>query len=104
MTELASHQIQVANQVLQDHPSEVWGAGSINHWHDGREVYDNVNLVYKYPSGTQLIYDSMTSNKHYGYEEQIMGPLGTMELERGKMWDEYPEPAPAIMELITYPP
>ncbi len=101
MTELASHQIQVANQVLGAHPSEVYGAGSINHWHDGREVYDNVNLVYKYPTGTQLVYDSMTSNRHYGFEEQIMGPLGTMELENGKMWSENPEPAPAILELIN---
>lgn len=101
MTELASHQIQVANQVLGEVPSEVWGAGSINYWKDGREVYDNVNLVYKYPGGTQLVYDSMTSNKKYGFEEQILGPKGTMELEAGRMWEEFPPPAPAILQLIN---
>ncbi len=102
MTELASHQIQVANQILKEVPIEVWGAGSINHWKDGREVFDNVNLVYKYPGDTHLVYDSMISNKHYGLEEQIMGPLGTMELEAGKMWDEFPPPAPGILQLINH--
>ncbi len=102
MTELASHQIQVANWVLQEKPESVWGAGSINYWKDGREVYDNVNLVYKYPSGTQLVYDSMTSNAHYGLEEQIMGPLGTLEPESGKFFTENPTPASGIVQLINH--
>ncbi len=101
MTELASHQIQVANWALEEHPSAVMGSGSINYWHDGREVDDNVNLVYVYPSGTHLIYDSMTSNRHYGLEEQIMGPKGTMECEIGKIYSENPPPAPGIMQLIN---
>ena len=101
MTELASHQMQVANYILGAYPTEIMGSGSINHWKDGREVYDNVNLVYSYPNGTQVIYDSMTSNKHYGLEEQIMGPKGTMELEAGLMWSETPPPAPGILQLIN---
>lgn len=102
MTELGSHQIQVANWVLGEKPECVWGAGSINYWNDGREVFDNVNLVYKYPSGTQLIYDSMTSNAYYGLEEQIMGPKGTIEPEKGKYFTENPEPAPGILQLINH--
>lgn len=101
MTELCSHQVQVANQILGKHPEEVMGAGSINHWKDGREVFDNVNLIYKYQGGTQFVYDSMTSNKKYGLEEQILGPKGTMELEAGKMWEEFPPPPPAILQLIN---
>ncbi len=102
MTELASHQMQVANYILGHYPVEIMGAGSINYWNKrGREVYDNVNLVYAYPGGTQVIYDSMTSNKHYGLEEQIMGPKGTMELEAGLMWSETPPPAPGILQLIN---
>ena len=61
MTELASHQIQVANWALGEFPDKIMGAGSINYWKDGREVHDNVNLVYTYPGGTQLIYDSCTT-------------------------------------------
>ena len=101
MTELGSHQIQVANFIKKDFPRRVSGTGSINYWHDGREVFDNVNMVYEYPDGSSLIYDSMISNAHYGYEEQIMGPKGTMELEVGRMYSENPPPAPGILQLLN---
>lgn len=101
MTELASHQIHVANWVLDEVPVEVSGSGGINYWKDGREVYDNVNLVYTYPSGTHLVYDSLISNKKYGCEEQVMGPLGTLEMEGGKFFEENPPPAPGIVQLIN---
>jgi predicted dehydrogenase len=101
MTELACHHLQVANQIYNEHPESVWGAGSINYWKDGREVYDNVNLVYKYPGGSHLIYDSLISNMHYGMEVQVQGPKGTMELEGGRMWEEFPPPAPGILSLIN---
>lgn len=102
MTELASHHIQVANQIYDQYPEYVWGSGSINHWKDGREVYDNVNLVYKYPNNSHLVYDSLISNKHYGLEVQVQGPKGTMELELGKMWEEFPPPAPGMLSLINH--
>lgn len=101
LTELTSHQVQVTNQILGEVPQYVWGSGSTNYWKDGREVEDNVSLVYKYPGGTHLVYDSVNSNQHYGLEEQIMGPKGTMELEGGKMWQEIPPPAPGILQLIN---
>ena len=94
MTELASHQIQVANWMKDKQPVSVMGAGSINYWKDGREVYDNVALIYSYDDGTQFIYDSMTSNRHYGLEEQIMGDKGTLEMEVNKRYFENPPPAP----------
>ena len=84
ITELASHQIQVANWAVGEPPVSVMGAGSIVYWKDGREVYDNVALIYTYRNGMQFIYDSMISNKKYGLEEQIMGDKGTMELEVNK--------------------
>lgn len=101
MTELASHQIQVGDWFIEKHPEFVMGSGSINYWNDGREVYDNVNLVYGYPGGTHMIYDSMCSNKHYGLEEQIMGPKGTIEPEKNKIYSENPPPAPGILQLIN---
>lgn len=101
MTELASHHIQVANWFLEMKPEKVSGSGSINYWKDGREVYDNVNLVYSYPKGIHLVYDSMTSNKHYGLEIQLMGDTGTYEMEKGKYFPEEIPAAPGIMQLIN---
>ena len=101
MTELASHQLDIANWFLNKTPISVSGSGSIVHWHDGREIFDNVNLVYKYPDGVNVIYDSLTSNKQYSLEEQIMGPKGAFELEAGKYFYESPPPAPGILQMIN---
>ncbi len=101
MTELASHQTQVSNWFLGEIPTQVFGSGSINYWKDGRQVHDNVNLVYTYPSGTHLMYDSIISNGHYGLEEQILTKDYTLELEKNKLYMENP-PAPAgILQLIN---
>jgi predicted dehydrogenase len=101
MTELASHHMQVANWFLGAHPVSCAGYGSINYWKDGREVYDNVNLVYRYANGTQVVYDSLISNRYYGCEIQIMGPKGTIEGEVGRLYAENPPPAPGIVQLIN---
>ncbi len=106
MTELASHQIQVVNWLKNALPVSVMGTGSINYWKDGREVYDNVALIYSYDDGTKFLYDSMTSNRHYGLEEQIMGDKGTLELETNHRYFEnkptQPKPIPpaGIVQLM----
>ncbi len=48
MTELASHQMDVANRILGALPQRVIGSGGIDYWRDGREVFDNVFCVYEY--------------------------------------------------------
>jgi predicted dehydrogenase len=101
LTELLSHQIQVANWALQKTPVSVMGTGSIRFWKDGREVDDNIALIYSYDDGTQFIYDSMISNKKYGLEEQIMGHLGTIEFEVNRSYTENPPAAPGILQLIN---
>ncbi len=100
MTELASHQIQVANWFIDDIPTQVRGSGSICFWKDGREVYDHVALVYDYPRGAKCIYDSMIANAHYGLEEQIMGNLGTLEPEVNRYFSENPPKSPGIRQLL----
>ncbi|TCO07775.1 Gfo/Idh/MocA family protein [Natronoflexus pectinivorans] len=103
MTELASHHIQVANWVKKALPKVVRGAGSISYWKDGREVEDNVALIYSYEDGTQFIYDSMIQNRKYGLEIQVLGDKGTLELENNrKFYEEPPVPPkpPGIVQLI----
>jgi hypothetical protein len=84
MTELACHQLQVGTWAFKEIPNKVMGYGSITHWKERREVYDNVSCVYVFDSGVKMTYDSVLSNKFYGYEEKIMGTKGTVEPEIGK--------------------
>ncbi|MGQ1891467.1 Gfo/Idh/MocA family protein [Thermophagus sp. OGC60D27] len=101
LTELMSHQIQVANWALQKTPVSVTGTGSIVFWKDGREVEDNIALIYSYDNGVQFIYDSMISNKKYGLEEQVLGHKGTIEFETNRYYSETPPPAPGILQLLN---
>jgi predicted dehydrogenase len=100
-TELLTHQMQVANWVKDSFPSSVVANGSLIYWTKNREVYDHISCLYYYPDGSQFMYDSINSNKHYGCEEQIIGNKGTMELELNKVYSENPPQPPAILRLIN---
>jgi predicted dehydrogenase len=100
-TELLSHQIQVANWIKNSFPVSVSANGSLIYWKDGRDVYDHIACLYEYPDNSQFIYDSITTNKHYGCEEQILGTKGSMELELNKVYKEKPPEPPAILQLIN---
>jgi predicted dehydrogenase len=80
MTELASHQLDVVSWFLDAHPLSVVGTGGVDYWKDGREVWDNVEVVYEYPGGVKVMYSSITANQHDGYYEQFMGDKGTIIL------------------------
>ncbi len=84
MAELASHQIDVANWALGAEPVSVVATGGIDYWKDGRETCDNVQAIFEYPAGKKLVFTSILSNAHYGYQEQIMGDQGTLEITVGK--------------------
>ena len=84
MAELASHQIDVANWAIGAEPVSVIGAGGIDYWKDGRETCDNVQVIFEYPGGQKMVFTSILSNGHYGFEEQIMGDHGTLEITIGK--------------------
>lgn len=84
MAELASHQIDVANWAIGAEPVSVVGMGGIDYWKDGRETCDNVQVVFEYPQGQKMVFTSILSNAHYGFQEQIMGDRGTIEITIGK--------------------
>jgi predicted dehydrogenase len=80
LTELASHQLDVVNWFLGSYPLSVVGMGGIDYWQDGREVYDNVELIFEYPNGVKVVYTSITANAYDGYGEWFMGDKGTIVL------------------------
>lgn len=101
MTELACHQIQISTWAMRSIPEKVMGHGSITHWKQKREVYDNVACIYVFENGVKLSYESVVSNKFYGLEEQILGNLGTVELEKGKYYFENVDPAPGFLQMVN---
>ncbi len=98
--ELASHQIDIADWMFGSTPVSVVGIGGIDYWKDGRDIYDNIQLIYTYPKGQKLLYSSITNNAHMPFGglagvrevgEVIMGDAGSIEisLDRGTghgMW------------------
>jgi len=89
--ELTSHQVDVSDWMLGSTPEFVMGLGSLDMLKDGRDVYDNIQLIYRYPNGQKLTYSSVSTNQFLPYfdgnrpemGEIIMGTDGTVEITVG---------------------
>jgi predicted dehydrogenase len=105
--ELGSHQIDVADWMFGAQPEYVVGVGGNEFLKDGRTVYDNIQLIFKYPRGQKMFYQSICTNRHLSifggarteFGETIMGTEGTIEITVGTdneaalgLW--YYEPSP----------
>ncbi len=94
--ELMSHQGDVADWMFGSSPEFVMGLGSLDTLKDGRDVYDNIQLIMKYPKGQKFTYSSISTNQFLPYfngnraqmGEIIMGTEGTVEITVG--FDEAP--------------
>jgi len=110
--ELASHQVDIADWIFGGSPEFVIGVGGLDTWKDGRDVNDNIQLIYKYPNGRKMIYSAISTNVHLPFlqgtrpefGELIMGTGGALEITVGDgestmptaMW--YREPAKVTAE------
>ncbi len=89
--ELASHQIDVADWMFGATPEYVIGVGSQDTMHDGRDIFDNIQLIYKYSNGRKLTYSAISTNAHLPLfnatrsemGEIIMGTAGTIHITIG---------------------
>ena len=100
MTELACHQLEVCNWAAKKKPESIMGIGDIVYWKDGREVYDSVNVTYRYSDGVKITYESLIANKFNGMEDQILGNKGTMEMAKGIYYLEEDHSTSGIRQLI----
>ncbi|SHG74265.1 Gfo/Idh/MocA family protein [Flagellimonas flava] len=90
LAELCSHQLDFVNWVLKTTPKSVMGVGGIDYWKDGRETYDNIQLIYSYPDGVKATFTCLTGNAMGDYQIKVMGDKGTIILDYVKAWF-YPE-------------
>lgn len=100
MTELACHQIQNGTWAVGMYPEKVMGSGSIIHWKDGREVFDNVAVIYTFPNGVNMTFESVISNKHFGMGEYILCNKATIDLPGSRIFYETPEPKSGLRQLL----
>lgn len=121
MTELGTHQTDIATWFLGAPPAKVTAYGGTDYWMDDRDVEDNVVVIYKYdiprsaasfqpaqprtpfqdprrltkPYAVRMTYSSITANAKLGGCEFIMGDYGTMQLSEAMGGRYFAETAPA---------
>jgi predicted dehydrogenase len=83
MAELGSHQVDVADWAFQSEPVSVVGVGGLDYWKDGRDIFDNVSVIFEYPEGQKFVFTSVCNNAHLDFSEVIMGDEGTIEITLG---------------------
>ncbi len=109
VTELTTHQLDIAIWFLGSAPKRVTAFGGIDYWRDGREAEDNIGLIYEWevrpgdlgfqplsprnphqslmqlnrPYNVRMMYSSITANAKRGASELIQGDKGTLQLTEG---------------------
>lgn len=101
MTELACHQLQNGTWATGMLPDKVMGAGDIIYWKDGREVFDNVCVIYTFPNGVNMTFESVISNAHFGMGEQILCKDATIDLPGSRIFRETPPAKSGMEQLIA---
>ena len=89
--ELASHHVDVANWFFGAQPEFVVGVGGLDFWNDGRDVFDNIQLIYSYPNGRKMMYSAITTCQHLPILSSqrrecglvVMGTAGAVEMTLG---------------------
>ena len=62
--ELGSHHFDVADWMFSSQPEMVMGLGGHDTMFDGRDIYDNIQLIFKYPKGQKLIWSGSSTTSH----------------------------------------
>jgi predicted dehydrogenase len=89
--ELGSHHFDVADWMFNSTPEMVMGLGGLDTMKDGRDIYDNIQLIFKYPQGKKFIWSGSSTTSHlplFGGSrteqgEMICGTGGTVHITIG---------------------
>jgi predicted dehydrogenase len=80
IAELGSHHIDITNWVFGARAQSAIGSGGISVYPDGRETFDNVQVVFRYPGQRTLMFSSLLGNQRVGYQVWIVGTGGNLQL------------------------
>ena len=84
--EFGVHQFDVFHWFLNDYPTAVRGAGSLQLHDDGREVADTVQCELEFPGGRRLLYEASLANSFDGTYELLHGTMGSIKLAWTAGW------------------
>jgi predicted dehydrogenase len=103
--------VDVAEWMFGSPPESVVGVGGHDYMFDGRDILDNIQMIYKYPKKQKLIAMYMCTSTHLSMfnstrtedGELIMGTEGAVEITVGDdthpvlaTWYREPSPPPAV--------
>lgn len=81
VAELLSHQMDFVNWAFKTHPDEIFATGGIDHYNDGRETYDNVQVMCRYnKAGMVGNFGATCGNARDGYLFKLKGTKGTIQM------------------------
>lgn len=79
--ELLSHQMDFINWAFDTHPDSIMGTGGIDHYNDGRETHDNIQVILRYEKKGMIgNFGATCGNAHEGYNFKIKGTRGLVKL------------------------
>ena len=128
MTELGTHQSDIATWFLGAPPSRVVGYGGCDYWRDGRDTEDNLSVVFEYdiarsaksfqppqprtleqkpllltkPYQVRFDYSITMANAKRGNSDVIFGDNGTLELSEANGGRLYSEAGPLMDRNALY--
>jgi predicted dehydrogenase len=93
--DILAQQMDIGDWMFNDRPEFVTGVGSLDWRRDGRDTFDNVALIFRYPEGRQMVATAISTNRHlamFGGQrnecgEIILGTEGTIEITLGSEKD-----------------
>jgi predicted dehydrogenase len=81
VAELLSHQMDFVNWAFNTHPDEIFATGGIDHFRDGRETYDNVQVMCRYQNAEMVgNFGATCGNARDGYLFKLKGTKGTVQM------------------------
>lgn len=81
IAELLSHQMDFVNWAFDTHPDQVFGTGGVDLYKDGRETFDNVQVMLRYAKNNMIgNFGATCGNARDGYLFRLKGTKGTISL------------------------